>query len=385
MLERAEGLHRRLKKELERCFGVERIDPLVRIPSTDRGARVDFEIRRTSGQEGACYRLDFGNGFTRLSGRLPVVSRIDRAAYRRLGRIREEELVIGLDDGTHDEIGGGGQSQELDHVFEELAESTLESLVEPMSNAYYLPADRTGVMHSHQVVVSTLVQHATTTGLRSSVEPMSGVLADFLGALITMGGPFADEPQEAGLGALLEKHVLRGDVLMNRSGVGYPLFSYRPTGWEHDLPLMRASSMVSELAPVVLYLRNLVRPGELLIIEEPEAHLHPAQRELGRLVRAGVRTVMTTHSEWFLEQIGNLVRLSSLPEDQRAGIAGADVALGQGDVGVWLFKPDARLGRGGSGGGSRAPVSDGLRRRQRNSVQRQRAIFNRMSHGDDAR
>ena len=85
---------------------------------------------------------------------------------------------------------------------------------------------------------------------------------------------------------------------------------------------MRASSMITELTPVVLYLRCRVSPGDVLIIEEPEAHLHPGMqtvfaREIARLVRSGVRVLMTTHSEWFLEQIGNLVRLSSLPESRR--------------------------------------------------------------------
>ena len=89
-----------------------------------------------------------------------------------------------------------------------------------------------------------------------------------------------------------------------------------------------------------------MRPGEVLIIEEPEGHLHPAMqaafaRELARLVRAGVRIVMTTHSEWFLEQIGNLVRLSGLPENRRTGIA-ADVALGPAEVSAWLFRPKQR-------------------------------------------
>ena len=62
-------------------------------------------------------------------------------------------------------------------------------------------------------------------------------------------------------------------------------------------------------------------------------------RELARLVGAGIRVVMTTHSEWFLEQIGNLVRLSTLSEKKRDGIEGADVALHPDDVGAWLFKP----------------------------------------------
>ena len=108
---------------------------------------------------------------------------------------------------------------------------------------------------------------------------------------------------------------------------------------------MRASSMVSELAPVVLYLRHLVRPNDVLIIEEPESHLHPAMqvgftRQLAAFVRAGVRVIVTTHSEWLLEELANLVRLSQIPEAERTGIAGSDVALDTNQVGAWLFKPE---------------------------------------------
>ena len=65
---------------------------------------------------------------------------------------------------------------------------------------------------------------------------------------------------------------------------------------------MNASSMMSELAPVALYLRNVVREGDALIIEEPESHLHPEMqvafvRELAAAVKANVRIIITAHSE----------------------------------------------------------------------------------------
>ena len=207
-------------------------------------------------------------------------------------------------------------------------------------------------MHSHQVVVSAIVQNASMVGLQPTVNvPMlSGVLADFLTLMIgirdnrrsrTRGG----KPVE--LAAPLEGNLLGGTVRVENSETGYPNFTYRPKDWQNDLPLMRASSMVSELAPVVLYLRHIVRSGDVLIIEEPESHLHPAMqaafaRELARLVHAGVRIVMTTHSEWFLEQIGNLVRLADLPRTKRRGLEATDYALNPDDVGAWLFKPSNR-------------------------------------------
>ena len=110
---------------------------------------------------------------------------------------------------------------------------------------------------------------------------------------------------------------------------------------------MNASSMVSELAPVVLYLRHVVQPGDVLIIEEPESHLHPEMqvefiRQLAAVVRSGVRVMLTTHSEWVLEELANLVLLSELPKAQRRDIAGTDFALRRDEVGAWLFEPKQR-------------------------------------------
>ena len=107
--------------------------------------------------------------------------------------------------------------------------------------------------------------------------------------------------------------------------------------------------MVSELAPVVLYLRHVVQPGELLIIEEPESHLHPEMqalftRHLVSAVQSGVRILITTHSEWILEELANLVRLSELPPNQREGIEDPDISLRPDQLGAWFFEPSEESG-----------------------------------------
>ena len=335
------GLESQIKNELSRCFGVDDLDDLVRRPGDGVHASIRLRFAPVVGSEAVRYDFEFGQGQPKLSGHIPLLKSFPFEDEWRKGPIHPAMFRV-LDDEDNETI---------EWLVTSLTEVHFRSILGPLGrNAYYLPADRTGVMHSHQVVVSTLVQSAATAGLRPStnIPMLSGVLADFLNHLIGISGAKGRRPRKTdpALAAPIERNLIEGAVRMERNETGYPSFAYRPKGWKIDLPLMRASSMVSELAPVVLYLRHLVRPGDVLIIEEPESHLHPAMqaafaRELARLVGAGIRVVMTTHSEWFLEQIGNLVRLSTLSEKKRSGIEGADVALRPDDVGAWLFKPGA--------------------------------------------
>ncbi len=96
---------------------------------------------------------------------------------------------------------------------------------------------------------------------------------------------------------------------------------------------------MSELAAVVLYLRHVVRPGDLLIIEEPEAHLHPdAQATLtGILAGAaadGINVLITTHSKRVLEA------LAATGTSRTRGdvtTTGEQAGLHERATGVWKF------------------------------------------------
>ena len=222
--------------------------------------------------------------------------------------------------------------------------------VKPLSHAaYYLPADRTGVMHAHRAVVAAMVGRAASVGIQRDVQvpTLSGVLADFLEQLVRMDASGRRQTKKENLAVSLERQILNGAIHSKESEAGYPMFSYQPWDWMEDLPLMNSSSMVSELAPVILYLRHIVQPGDVLIIEEPESHLHPAMqaefiRQLAAVVQSGIRVMLTTHSEWVLDELANLVYLSDLPKGRRKGITGADFALNPEQVGVWLFDPKQR-------------------------------------------
>ena len=222
----------------------------------------------------------------------------------------------------------------------------LSNVVNPLNRTvHYLPADRAGVMHTQRAIITSLIERASHPRLQSNTlfSTLPGVLADFLEQLVNFDEPRGQED----LAANLEQQILRGEIHSENSEAGYPMFSYQPQEWRENLPLMNSSSMVSELAPVVLYLRHIVQPGDVLIIEEPESHLHPAMqvefiRQLAAVVRSGIRVMLTTHSEWVLDELANLVHLWDLPKTRRKGVEGADFALNPEEVGVWLFDPKRR-------------------------------------------
>ena len=204
-------------------------------------------------------------------------------------------------------------------------------------------------MNAHSTVVSALIQSATMAGIRRAdpVPPLSGVRGDFLEQLVEMASDQRTRFRKGRgllrrLGRRVENAILGGAVKVGGlPGVAYPHFTYRPNGWNSGLPLTNTSSMVSELAPVVLYLRHVVAPDDLLIIDEPESHLHPAMqvaftRLIAEIVAAGVRVVVTTHSEWVLEELGNIVGRSRL--GQPSDMDSRRPSLDADDVGVWLFE-----------------------------------------------
>ena len=215
-------------------------------------------------------------------------------------------------------------------------------------NRAYLPAARSGIMQSHRVIASSLVERATRGGLTPlEIPTFSGIVADFMQQLILYKESEALDEGMKHLAEAIESDILAGQILMKSTPSGYPEFLYRPQETGEEVRLTRAASMVSELAPVVLFLRGGIRPGDTLIIEEPEAHLHPgAQTEialiLAGLVRSGVRVVVTTHSDWLLKEIANLIRIGEL---KRKGVQKVKKMepihwLLPEEVGTWWFQKD---------------------------------------------
>lgn len=183
--------------------------------------------------------------------------------------------------------------------------------------AHYLPAARAGLLQSHRLVAAAMWQRAPMVGLGELTMPaLSGVIADFVSEILLAEQP---RPRRKGgqgtqniqkIANLIEEEVLGGKVIRTKSSSGYPEIEFRDATGTY--PLHRTSSMISEVSPIVLLFRMAADPGDLLLIEEPESHLHPQSqtRLAAALYRASTTTplLITTHSDFFLSKLNNELR-----------------------------------------------------------------------------
>jgi predicted ATPase len=254
------------------------------------------------------------------------------------------------------ELDQEGRQQIPDRMVYQAISQLSRTLNNSLPRAYYLPAARSGILQSHKALASVIIRQAPLAGLRRlDVPQVSGVIADFISELLladeeSLYGEVFDErePDEkvARIGEELEERVLSGSVVLEKKVSGYPEIYYQVG--KYRFPLYRTSSMVSEVAPVALLLKEKVSPGDLLIIEEPESHLHPANqlkfaRAVVALVRCKVNVLLTTHSDYFLSQLGNFVRLGEKTQEDRKQLGfGKGEFLDASEVSGYLIQPGSR-------------------------------------------
>ncbi|GAC1390035.1 MAG: AAA family ATPase [Ktedonobacteraceae bacterium] len=149
---------------------------------------------------------------------------------------------------------------------------------------------------------------------------------------------------------VLEKQILEGSIDFSTPEPDPRREILFKPSQDVSLEISIASSMAKELSSLVLYLRLLAQPKELLIIDEPEMNLHPeAQAKmiefLAMLVNAGLRVLITTHSPYIVDHLSNMIKATEYDGDDRIAIADKfflkrkDAFISQDDVAVYLFNP----------------------------------------------
>ena len=314
-----------LTEELKRLFDVEDCTELIRWTAPDRQLHVSLRLREA--------QQDLWRVTTAVSPRGETAE----------GVIDDDVVLVRADATDAERRALAGRSrQNPAALFEHLLDHAARTGRPP--RVHHLPAARSGMLQSQRIIAGSLVERLSRTGSTrrgSRLPTLSGVTTDFIRGLILYEERTVLDETLRVLADDFERDPLHGEIRARRPVPGgHPEFIYRPQGAPEDIRLSRASSMVTELAPVVLLLRGGLEPGDTLIIDEIEAHLHPAAQArlaalLARLVRADVRVVVTTHSDWLLRELGNLLREGELA--RRTVGAPENGALTPAEVGVWLF------------------------------------------------
>jgi hypothetical protein len=147
------------------------------------------------------------------------------------------------------------------------------------------------------------------------------------------------------LADFLEKEILQGTVNFETAELRKELLFQPKENTKLEMPIV--SSMVKELAPLVLCLRYLVEPNELLIIDEPEMNLHPAAQVeiaefLAMLVNAGLHVLITTHSPYIVDHLANLMQAAKHEDPDSIKemfyLERTDAFIPQEKVSVYLFE-----------------------------------------------
>ena len=110
--------------------------------------------------------------------------------------------------------------------------------------------------------------------------------------------------------------IIGGDYKMTRGRMKFIPKADR----NKRLDMVLSSSSIRALMHMAVYLYFQAKDGDILIIDEPEQNLHPAnQRKIARLFallsNLGVRIFITTHSDYIVREINTLVMMRGRQDD----------------------------------------------------------------------
>ncbi len=141
----------------------------------------------------------------------------------------------------------------------------------------------------------------------------------------------------------IERDVLQGEISVSNEGDMSYVSSKSP---ETMLPLQLSASMTKAIAGIVFYLRHVSGQGDMVFIDEPEVNCHPdvqimMTRIFAKMVNAGLRLVISTHSDYIIRELNNLIMFNNATDVNKEELTKwgyrNDMALDYRTVGAYLF------------------------------------------------
>lgn len=118
----------------------------------------------------------------------------------------------------------------------------------------------------------------------------------------------------------IERDILHGKLVVTDEGeIQFAMDE------KNKLGINESSSAIKTLASVVFYLRHIAGTRNILFIDEPELNLHPKNQILlakvfVKMINAGLRLVISTHSDYIIREINNMIMADALTKAGGGGI-----------------------------------------------------------------
>ena len=141
--------------------------------------------------------------------------------------------------------------------------------------------------------------------LSENVTGNSGMYKDFIADVNDMSNVLPNNQQEPQY--LMEQlHAIMEGEVQKEDGK----YVYLTEGVH--MPISAAASSIREIAPLQLLASKVIMGQTAILIEEPEAHLHPNKQRMmadvvGCIHKTGAYVHLTTHSDYFLRRINELI------------------------------------------------------------------------------
>ncbi len=182
-----------------------------------------------------------------------------------------------------------------------------------MGEPVYLPASRTGFMLTYSQLIENSLQVSFAPASRENESALTLPYVDFLQLITKFDTKTKVNKRNAWIIDYIEHNMTKGNLTVKKDMV--PLIQYHPDGAGREIPLYVASSIVAEISPLLLIFKSDIN-FKTLVIEEPEAHLHPElQQKMARLIinlaNQGIPVWITTHSDTLLQHINNMIKLKN--------------------------------------------------------------------------
>lgn len=182
-----------------------------------------------------------------------------------------------------------------------------------MGEPVYLPASRTGFMLTYSQLIENSLQVSFAPAAQENSSALTLPYIDFLQLITKFDTKSKLNKRNKEVVNFIETKMTKGNISVKKDML--PVIKYHPEGTEKEIPLYVASSIVAEISPLLLLFKSDIN-FKTLIIEEPEAHLHPElEKKMAQLiinlVNRGIPVWITTHSDTIIQHINNMIKLKN--------------------------------------------------------------------------